>query len=400
VHALIQEELPATTLALSPWLQPFADTAFELLHVAYYLRPWLVVAFTPACERTALRGLADQLVGDAWGRAGFHRDTTEFGDFRVHVCCRQDLFERWGAPTLAESATGEGQDDAPQARRWTARAAVLKTLSDFLRPQSNFVPRSIDEVVAAEHVTAYRGHMALAYRDFRHLQTLGLTDTPPGQASAPQRKRVKTEQAAGGIVFDSPAPIPVFLADFWLSGNPDDIVPVESLRGTTGFDQRLLEILARSYPDREAADALAGKGVPSKDAPVTCRSLLSTNHQASIRHHRFVDKMFCKEIEDGRMFRFGIQQSPVIVPSIVTPMGAVVKKTREGTIDPETMRPTADLSWPPRGYWLELLVQSPNASVDLDRDFPYIFMISAQDLIDQVLTLRYRSSPSGKGGVQ
>ena len=191
-----------------------------------------------------------------------------------------------------------------------------------------------------------------------------------------------------------------FLADFWLSGNPDDIVPVESLRGTTGFDQRLLEILARSYPDREAADALAGKGVPSKDAPVTCRSLLSTNHQASIRHHRFVDKMFCKEIEDGRMFRFGIQQSPVIVPSIVTPMGAVVKKTREGTIDPETMRPTADLSWPPRGYWLELLVQSPNASVDLDRDFPYIFMISAQDLIDQVLTLRYRSSPSGKGGVQ
>ena len=64
------------------------------------------------------------------------------------------------------------------------------------------------------------------------------------------------------------------------------------------------------------------------------------------------------------------------------------------------MRPTADLSWPSTGYWMALLVRSPNASIDLERDFPYIYMIVATNLIDQILFLCYRASPTGKQGVK
>jgi hypothetical protein len=49
---------------------------------------------------------------------------------------------------------------------------------------------------------------------------------------------------------------------------------------------------------------------------------------------------------------------------------------------------------------MALLVRSPNASIDLERDFPYIFMITAANLIDQILFLRYRASPTGKQGVK
>ena len=49
---------------------------------------------------------------------------------------------------------------------------------------------------------------------------------------------------------------------------------------------------------------------------------------------------------------------------------------------------------------MALLVRSPNASIDLERDFPYIFMITAANLIDQILFLRYRASPTGTQGVK
>jgi hypothetical protein len=110
--------------------------------------------------------------------------------------------------------------------------------------------------------------------------------------------------------------------------------------------------------------------------------------------------MFMEEVRESSMCLFDMMHSPPIAPSYVTPVGAVCKKTREGKIDPTVMRPTADLSWPSTGYWMALLVRSPNASIDPEQDFPYIYMSVATNLIDQILFLRYRASPTGRQGVK
>lgn len=387
VHVFAQGH-PSTadtnTPTRSGWRDAKADDAFALLHYAVAHQPWVVVSCHTQDEPDVLRGQVWRLLDQVWTHAGFTRCVLR-GDAQVFVVAwRKDLIERWGYPAPPETPTFD---------------TILNSVRDYLRPQSSFVPRSIDEVVDERTVAAYRGHMAQAFDDFKELQRQGRTDDPPG-AEVSRKRKWKGRQAPGGLVLDDPAPIPMFLADYWMSGNPDDIVPVQSLRGQAGFNQLMLGLLTRAYSDREAATALTGAGVPSKDARGRTRSLLATNHQGSLNHHRFVDKMFMGETTAGRMHMFGIQQCPVIMPSFVTPMGAVTKKTRDGKIDTEAMRPTADLSWPPTGYWLQLLVDSPNATVNLDRDFPYIFMISASDLIDQILSLRYRASIDGHRGVR
>jgi hypothetical protein len=97
--------------------------------------------------------------------------------------------------------------------------------------------------------------------------------------------------------------------------------------------------------------------------------------------------MYQAELVAGRMSTYGIARSPPIWPIEVYPTGAVAKNLRNGDVDPDNMRPTADYSWPPPGYWMSMLFKSANASVDLQRDYPYIHYIGAHDLIDQVLYL-------------
>lgn len=248
-------------------------------------------------------------------------------------------------------------------------------------------------------VQAYRGAMAQAYADFTRKHAQGETNIQPG-ATAPSTRGRRDLAPKGGIVLSTRDVMPFYLADYWDSGNVDHIVPMESLRSTPSVNQLALEVVSAGYPDQEAMAAFSGAGVPSKDKRSRAKLVLSTNHQAAVNHHPFVDNMFMGEVREGQMFRFDAHHSPPVAPSYVTPVGAVTKSTRDGQVDPEVMRPTADLSWPPVGYWMELLVSSPNASVDLKRDFPYIYMVSAHDLIDQILFLRYRASPSGLQSVR
>ena len=299
--------------------------------------------------------------------------------------------------------------DTRQARQGNAGPPaivkeVLRTVADHFRPANPFVPERRSDIISDEHLRAYRGSLAMAFHDFTKKKREGSLNRQPGDTTTQGKYTHKNVQPKGGLVLRTPHVPPMYLADFWDSGNIDDVVPVESLCSVAAIDRVAYDIIATGYPDREAVTAFAGDGVPSKDTPNVQDQLgmtvLSTNHKAALDHHPFVDAMFRDEARESRMCFFDLMHSPPIAPSYVTPVGAVAKKTRDGKIDPSVMRPTADLSWPSVGYWMALLVTSPNASIDLARDFPYIYMIAATDLIDQVLFLKYRESPSGTKGVK
>ena len=130
--------------------------------------------------------------------------------------------------------------------------------------------------------------------------------------------------------------------------------------------------------------ALAGDGVPSKDRFQPGVAMLGTNHTASITNHKFVDKMYATEMEAGRMSSYGGDQSPPCWPLLAAPTGCVDKALRDGSIDPLNKRPTADYSWPVRGHWMSHLCRSSNERVDLERDFPWVYMMGAHDLIEQI----------------
>jgi hypothetical protein len=237
------------------------------------------------------------------------------------------------------------------------------------------VPSCIQDVISDDHLKAFRGSMGMAAKDFAH-----------HQRDEKQHKH-RPLQAKGGLVFSGLTCPPMFLADYWTSESVDDIVPMEYVSNPQKVVRSAaLQALAAWYPDQEVVQALVGGGVPSQDRREDGVAMLGTNHKAALDNAAFVNKMYNDELAAERMSKFGIAHSPCAFGggTKYAPSGCVDKNLRDGTVDPLNKRPTADYSWPPPGHELAYLVTSPNDSVDLQRDFPYIYMIGAHDLIEQV----------------
>ena len=336
---------------------------------------------------------------------------------RIHQTEVQRLF--CSAHTFRSPGQGAAEDCLSQQVAYgslTPWSQLLGAVAAFFAVPCPRVPASIDEVISKEHLEAYRGGLAMAAHDYdahaRRMgsqksdtlisaacQGVGTTSLPKaeavnaaglggaGIARAPQRRlrRPTTAQPEGGLVFDGILWPPMYLADFFVSGDVRDIVPMQNVlnEGRVVRGPALLA-LAGWYPDQEAVVALAGGGVPSKDRFEPGVAVLGTNHVASVENAAFVNKMYATELDAGRMSKFGIAQSPPCWPIKVSPTGCVDKALRNGDIDPDNKRPTADYSWPPAGHWMWNLCRSPNESVDLERDFPFVYMIGAHDLIEQI----------------
>lgn len=293
----------------------------------------------------------------------------------------------WGSNT-DDRQVRQG-NSAPPAMMIPALEGIVR----YLAVPEIRVPREISDVIADVEVKQFRGGMALAWREYQAKVRAGDVHRAPGSVaevahSGKRRRRTKSHAPDAGLVFTSGWVYPMYLAEFWRTGSVDDIVPILSVsHPATAVDKGALEHLTRWYPDQEVVQALRGDGVPSKDVSHPGTSVLGTNHASSLSFFPFVDKMYRGEVEAGRMSQFGVTQSPPVWPITVSPTGAVTKKLRNGSIDPENMRPTADYSWPAPGLWMTHLVRSPNMSVDLTLDFPYIYYIGVHDLIEQVLFL-------------
>ena len=287
----------------------------------------------------------------------------------------------WG-DLIADRQARQGNSAPPQMM-----LPVLQGVARFCEPVCPFVPRDVRQVITDDQVLAYRGHLMSVHKDFVEAEKRGLIDLAPGQ----ERVGTSTHKelaAEGGLVFQTEVPMPFYLGDYWVSGDVDDIVPAAHLRHpVASVRQSALAALARWYPDQELVRCLTGDGVPSKDAGDPRTAFVATNHKKALSHHRLVHEMYAGEVEEKRMLQFGLGQVPAFFPSLALPTGATVKKDREGNIDPDVIRPTADYSWPPKEHWLRWLVCSPNEAVDLDVDFPWVYYASTRDYIEQVLFL-------------
>lgn len=292
---------------------------------------------------------------------------------------------QWGTDDLRRMRQG---NSAPP----TLLRPVLEAIVNFLEPQSRFVPDHVGQIVAAKDVEAFRGSLTLAEVDFYELSKRGQTHTLPGQERKAGNHH-KQIQPKGGLAFLDCVPEPAargvawYLADYWESGDAGHIVPIQSCRARATVNREALNQLKAWYPDKELLGYLGGEGVPSKDSPKEDTAFLGTNHAGALTYHDFVHKAYMKEVEAGNTSQFAVGHSPPVWPITVSPSGATTKKLRDGSIDPDNMRPTADMSWPRPSLWLALLAESHNATIDLERDFPYVHYVSHKDMIEQILYL-------------
>jgi hypothetical protein len=255
------------------------------------------------------------------------------------------------------------------------------------------VPAAITQIISERDKMAFRGSLLLAEKDYTEMKKRGLVDLEPGQASVRQTSTHKMVQQEGGYAFTDCVPDAGavgtcwYLADYWQSHNIDDVVPIYSCGREAVLDSAALRLMRKWYPDQELVSLLQGAGVPSKDTPLTTTSFLGTNHKGALHYHKYVHKAYMQEVEKGNTSQFGVAHSPPGWPLTVSPSGATTKSLRDGSLDMEQMRPTMDASWPRPNYWLSWLAQAHNASIDLERDFPYIHYVTHNDMIDQILYL-------------
>ena len=228
---------------------------------------------------------------------------------------------------------GDNQEDASRRRGGsgppTMIAPVLRGIAAIVRPTVSSVPASIDDIISKDDVKAFRGHMHMAHADYLKYKKAGLTETTPGSELP---KGICRKQCKGGLVLYAKVEIPYYLGEFWESGNIDDAVPAEYLAAAPSIDTAAFTQIFAGLRDRELVRAIGHEGVPSKDRPAGSVSLVSTNHERALCHHKFVDKMYEQEVAAGRMIFFDTEHSPPFFPSTTTPTGATTKKKRTGEV--------------------------------------------------------------------
>ena len=180
-----------------------------------------------------------------------------------------------------------------------------------------------------------------------------------------------------------------FLANALDAGDVGLAVPINSLaRSGTKFNADMVRALGEACNDQEVVQAMAEGVVSAKHEWPKEQVMFGTNHQSSIKAWCFVNKATQSFVDSGQMVAFPKEASPPVFPAMYSPTGAVPKKLRDGTVDPENMRPTADYSWPPPGHWMRWLVKSVNESVDLHGDFPEAKYSSFREVAEQVIKLK------------
>ena len=188
---------------------------------------------------------------------------------------------------------------------------------------------------------------------------------------------------------------PWFLANAFDAHDVGQAVPLACVkRPRASFSVRSVRALGRACADQELIGALVGRSVTAKSTawPMS-RVMLGSNHRSGLKAWAFVDKAIAGYREAQHVHAFPVEASPPVYPATFSPTGAVPKKLRDGSIDPENMRPTADYSWPPPGHWMKWLYTSINEGIDLDNSFPYIRYLSHKDISRQILRLKIWGEP-------
>ena len=124
-----------------------------------------------------------------------------------------------------------------------------------------------------------------------------------------------------------------FTAQYFATGDPGWLVPVQSLRRKrSSFSADAFLNLSVGFPDKELISAIVGGNIDPKDTLPKGDVFFGSNHSSGVNAWRFVTKANNVEKEAGHMFGFPVSVSPPIFPGMYAPTGAVHKTTRQGLI--------------------------------------------------------------------
>ena len=113
---------------------------------------------------------------------------------------------------------------------------------------------------------------------------------------------------------------------------------------------------------------------------------MGANSKRGLELHKWVTDANDTDKNLGRMVAIGAQHSPPVWPGHWNPTGCV-DKLKDGIVRLDKKRQTFNPSAPEPGKWLNLLIRSPNESINLDRDFPKVTYFAASHFMLQVSQL-------------
>ena len=131
---------------------------------------------------------------------------------------------------------------------------------------------------------------------------------------------------------------------------------------------------------------MENRGVQPKDDTSSNSAFMGGNSKRGLELQKWVSDANDVDKDLGRMVAIGVQHSPPVWPGNWSPTGCVDKK-KDGVVRLDKKRQTCNLSAPEPGKWLNLLVRSPNETIDLQQDFPRVIYYASAHFMRQVSLL-------------
>ena len=160
------------------------------------------------------------------------------------------------------------------------------------------------------------------------------------------------------------------------SGDIRDVRQIQHIpRPASQFNHGALRSIAAAYPDQD----LLGQAESYDPGDKRGVASAATNHMSGLQNHGFGVQSMSKEVDEGRVQRWypKRQRTASGVPAWLddgfqvwpfrdSPAGSTEKTDAEGNVKEDERRETIDYSWPPPSTELAKIVDSPNATIDLD----------------------------------
>ena len=123
-----------------------------------------------------------------------------------------------------------------------------------------------------------------------------------------------------------------------------------------------------------------------KDDTSANTAYFGANPVRGLELHKWVTKVNDADKRKGRTVAFPVARTPISWPAHICPSNCV-DKMKDGKVRLDKKRQTFNPSSPEPGKYQNLLVRSPNQTIDLEQDFPDLVYLAQQHFRSAIVTL-------------
>ena len=174
-------------------------------------------------------------------------------------------------------------------------------------------------------------------------------------------------------------------------------------RPPSKFNNQAIRSIAAAYPDQD----LLGQAESYDPGDKRGVASAATNHMSGLMNHQFGVVSMDKEVQESRVQRWYPKRLKTsgkggvpdwldagfeVWPFRDSPAGSTEKTDAEGNVREDERRETIDYSWPPPSTELAKIVDSPNATIDLDA-MPQFEWFRLRRMFEQIHYLKQYQVP-------